>query len=169
MELLFLFAGVAGTLLLGFALYVLLPSLHAIPPLQPPRTDNRRLEEQGDFRLHTCTTETLLVPVTPQAEEFLSKPRGPEAPYYRAIVVERDNLLRFAEYAVAAGLSISVRSGDEQASRVISLPEEPRCGTGQWRSSFGRRLGVMRAEMTSPRRSTRNLDSRPMDLPSRMR
>jgi len=109
MELLFLFAGVAGTLLIGFVVYFLLHSLPGIPPLQPLRTENRRLDELGDFRLHTCTTEILLVPVTPRAEEFLNKPHGPEAPYYRAIVVERDNLLSFAEFAVAAGLSISLR------------------------------------------------------------
>jgi hypothetical protein len=86
---------------------------------QPLKANRQQGAIDGDFRLHTCTTELILVPVTPKAEKFLNQPQDATAPYYRAIIVEKEALLRFAEDALAHGLSISLRVSGEQRSRFM--------------------------------------------------
>jgi hypothetical protein len=66
---------------------------------------------------HTFTR----VPVTSKTLEFLNKPQDASAPYYQAIIVEKEDLLRFAEGALAHGLPISLKTNGEQRSRFMLL------------------------------------------------
>ncbi len=67
------------------------------------------------FNLLARTTELILVPVTLRAEEFLNRsPDNATAPYYRAVIVKKDNLPKFAEHCLAAGLTIALQ--DKPAS-----------------------------------------------------
>jgi hypothetical protein len=75
----------------------------------------------GDFKLCVCTTELILAPVTPRAEDFLCRPPDASAAYYRALIVEKEKLLKFAEHARTAGLSISFTpvGGDRNAFKLF--------------------------------------------------
>ncbi len=68
----------------------------------------------GDFKLVTCTTELILVPAAAPAEEFLNRSPDAAAPYYRAIIVERDHRIKFAAHCLMADLAIAFQ--DEPAA-----------------------------------------------------
>ena len=81
---------------------------------QTPRVAQSRVQEAaevillgGDFKLVTCTTELILVAAAAPAEEFLNRSPDAAAPYYRAIIVERDNRVKFAAHCLMAGLAIA--------------------------------------------------------------
>ncbi len=117
MELLYFFLGAACALITGLLIYsVYLPS--SVGSGAEQAFVQRGAEDillEGDFKLLICTTELILVPITLGADAFLNRsPDTATAPYYRAIIVERDNRLKFAEHCLTAGLSIAFQ--DRQTS-----------------------------------------------------
>jgi hypothetical protein len=101
MELLYFFLGAACAIIAGMLVYSVLA-------LGEGGAKREHIVLEGDFELLTCTTELVLVPVTSRAEELLNQsPDTATAPYYRAIIVERERLPQFAEHCWAAGLTMA--------------------------------------------------------------
>ncbi len=110
MELLYFFLGAACALIAGLLMYLVILQLEGTPrggqALVEGRAERKHIVLEGsDFKLLTRTAELILVPVTLRAEEFLNHlPDTATAPYYRAIIVARENLPKFAEHCLTAGL-----------------------------------------------------------------
>jgi hypothetical protein len=109
MELLYFFLGAGCALIVVPFIYLLVPHINNATTGRPRfgRGGEAVFLENSDFKLVACTTELILVPVATRAEEFLNRPPDATAPYYRAIIVERANLLKFAEQCLAAGLTLA--------------------------------------------------------------
>ena len=109
MELLYFFLGAACAVIIGLLAYSrFLPSNQASRAAQSHVQDAAEvILLGGDFKLVTCTTELILVPAAAHAQEFLNRSPDAAAPYYRAIIVERDNRLKFAAHCLMAGLAIA--------------------------------------------------------------
>jgi hypothetical protein len=112
MELLYFFLGAAFVLVTALLIYTGFFHINRAGAGRAFVQGKARREdiflEAGDFKLLTRTTELILVPVTLRAEELLNQsPDAASGLYYRAIVVERDNLPKFAEHCVTAGLTMT--------------------------------------------------------------
>ena len=120
MEPLFFFAGIASTLLVGLLIYLIMLS-QPERALLHERMGHPWREVDVDFRLFTCTTEIILVPSSPKGAEFITRLQDsdPANLYYRALIVERNNLLKFAEHALSCGLAISYQPNGRRASRFV--------------------------------------------------
>jgi hypothetical protein len=111
MEFLYFFLGTACALIAILLIYLIFPysSNTTIGSPALGQGEEPLLLANSDFKLVICTTEIILVPAAPRSEEFLNRPPDAAAPYYRAIIVERHNLLKFAEVCLTAGLTLGFR------------------------------------------------------------